>query len=255
MDQEKISSMKLIKIGSSKDNDIVIKKNKNISPYHCEIFEDDDHNIFLTDLNSTKGSFINNKKLKGSAMLKSNDIVKLGSTILPWNEYLNYQKEQYSKSEKDYSEEKNKETLSNKNTITIKNDINSINLIKQSYKTIGIISIIGSSIFILILIYVFNLFQKIGNSSTLYLIKATTFIDIGLIVLKIIGMSKLIKGNIKGYKIYLISSIIFISFLIIGIIYSDGDKLFPIIFCCLLLIFLIAVIEKKNNLKNKYEIT
>ncbi len=247
----KITNMKLVKIGNLKGNDIVLKKDKNISPYHCEIFEDNEDNIFLTDLNSSKGSYINGKKLKGSTILNSNDIVKLGTTILPWKEYLKYQK-QHVKIVKDNSKEK--DIQSNKNTLTTKKHPNNIELISKSFKTIGILSIIGSSIFILFLINMYYLFKKLDNSSALSFIKVITILDIGLIVLKIIGMSKLIKGNLKGYKIYLISSIIFMCFLFLGIIYSDGEKLYPIIFCCFLLIFLIAVIEKKNKLKNQYEI-
>ena len=123
MGQEKISNMKLVKIGNLKGNDIVLKKDKNISPYHCEIFEDDEDNIFLTDLNSSKGSYINGKRLKGSTILNSNDIVKLGTTILPWKEYLKYQK-QHVKIVKDNSKEK--EIHSNKNTLTTKNHPNNI---------------------------------------------------------------------------------------------------------------------------------
>lgn len=80
--------MKLVKIGRSDDNDVVLKNDLNISRNHCEIFQDDEGNIFLTDLESANGCFVNGKKVNGSTMLKTNDIVKLGTTVLPWKDYV-----------------------------------------------------------------------------------------------------------------------------------------------------------------------
>lgn len=80
--------MKLVKIGRSDENDIVLKNDLNISRNHCEIFQDDEGNIFLTDLESANGCFVNGKKVNGSIMLKTNDIVKLGTTVLPWKDYV-----------------------------------------------------------------------------------------------------------------------------------------------------------------------
>ena len=42
--------MKLIKIGRTEGNDLVIKDDTTISRNHAEIFQDDEGNIFLTDL-------------------------------------------------------------------------------------------------------------------------------------------------------------------------------------------------------------
>ena len=81
--------MKLIKIGRGKENDVVLTDDLNISRNHAEIFQDDDENVFLTDLESANGTFINGKKLKGSELLKTNDIVKIGKTVLPWKNYIN----------------------------------------------------------------------------------------------------------------------------------------------------------------------
>lgn len=80
--------MKLVKIGRSDENDVVLKNDLNISRNHCEIFQDDEGNIFLTDLESANGCFVNGKKVNGSTILKTNDIVKLGTTVLPWKEYV-----------------------------------------------------------------------------------------------------------------------------------------------------------------------
>jgi len=80
--------MKLVKIGRSDENDIVLKNDLNISRNHCEIFQDDEGNIFLTDLESANGCFVNGKKVNGSLLLNTNDIVKLGTTVLPWKDYI-----------------------------------------------------------------------------------------------------------------------------------------------------------------------
>ena len=80
--------MKLIKIGRSSENDIVIDDDTNISRHHAELFIDDEERVFLTDLNSANGTYVNGKKLLGSEFLKENDIVKIGKTVLPWKNYL-----------------------------------------------------------------------------------------------------------------------------------------------------------------------
>ena len=80
--------MKIIKIGRSSENDIVIDDDTNISRHHAELFIDDEKRVFLTDLNSANGTYVNGKKLIGSDLLKENDIVKIGKTVLPWKNYL-----------------------------------------------------------------------------------------------------------------------------------------------------------------------
>jgi hypothetical protein len=76
-----------LKIGRSPSCDITINDIA-VSREHAEIFHDDDGNTFLTDLNSSNGTFVNGKRLEGSTLLKFNDIVKLGNSLLPWRNYL-----------------------------------------------------------------------------------------------------------------------------------------------------------------------
>jgi len=79
--------MKQIKIGRSSTCDVVINDNA-ISREHAELFVDDEGNKFLTDLESSNGTFINGKQLKGSEKIQFNDIIKIGNTVLPWRNYL-----------------------------------------------------------------------------------------------------------------------------------------------------------------------
>jgi pSer/pThr/pTyr-binding forkhead associated (FHA) protein len=76
--------MKLVKIGRSVDNTIVVKDDTTISRNHAEIFQDDEGNIFLTDLNSSNGTYVNGKKLKESTIIAKYDIVKVGNTVINW---------------------------------------------------------------------------------------------------------------------------------------------------------------------------
>ncbi len=55
----------------------------NISRKHAEIVRRNDV-IFLKDLDSTNGTFINDKRLHGEAELKKEDMIKVGNTILKY---------------------------------------------------------------------------------------------------------------------------------------------------------------------------
>ncbi len=68
----------LLKVGKAVDNDVVLNI-PFISEYHLEIFRDVQGNVFMTDLNSSNGTFVNGNKLNGFIMLNSKDEVFLGS--------------------------------------------------------------------------------------------------------------------------------------------------------------------------------
>jgi len=78
--------MKMIRIGRDAENDVVLN-DAAVSRKHAEIFLDDDGNIFLTDLNSTSGTYVNGKKIAESVFLVSGDIVKLGEAQLDWEKH------------------------------------------------------------------------------------------------------------------------------------------------------------------------
>ena len=86
--------MRLLKIGRTEGNDLVIKDDTTISRNHAEIFQDDEGNIFLTDLNSSNGTFVNGNKLEDSVILKKKDIVKIGNTVIDWKVYFSENKAQ-----------------------------------------------------------------------------------------------------------------------------------------------------------------
>ena len=77
-------SFQLVKIGSAADNNIVLKE-EGISRHHAELFMDEDGNVFITDLDSTNGTFVNGTKIDGSMPLQKSDRVDLADLEVEWS--------------------------------------------------------------------------------------------------------------------------------------------------------------------------
>lgn len=76
-----------LRFGTSPKNDIVVQ-NSSVDLFHLELFSDTEGNVFITDLNSKSGTFINGKRLKGYTLLDSGDEVFLGESYhLNWEKY------------------------------------------------------------------------------------------------------------------------------------------------------------------------
>ena len=82
--------MRLIKIGSDQLNDIHIgfEKDPTVSRIHCEIFIDDQGNVFLTDKDSTNGTFVNGNKISEPKMLDELDVVLIGNSVVDWKGFI-----------------------------------------------------------------------------------------------------------------------------------------------------------------------
>jgi pSer/pThr/pTyr-binding forkhead associated (FHA) protein len=77
---------KLIKIGRSQDNDIVIN-HASVSRHHAELFVDAEGHVFIRDLNSANGTFINEVKIATGGQLHAGDSLQLGqSEKVDWQE-------------------------------------------------------------------------------------------------------------------------------------------------------------------------
>jgi pSer/pThr/pTyr-binding forkhead associated (FHA) protein len=72
-----MSNHRLLTVGREADNDIVID-DISVSRYHLQIFVDEENTVFVTDLNSTNGTFINGNKISGTQIIQKNDILKAG---------------------------------------------------------------------------------------------------------------------------------------------------------------------------------
>jgi hypothetical protein len=58
-----------LRIGSALDNQLVIES-VDVAPHHLELFCDTSGNVFITDLGSEQGTFVNNRRLDGFKLLK-----------------------------------------------------------------------------------------------------------------------------------------------------------------------------------------
>ena len=79
---------KVIKIGRAEDNHIVCA-HQTVNKYHAELFVDADGNVFLTDLSSMNGSFVNGKRANEPVLLKEGDVLKIaGNITIDWQRVL-----------------------------------------------------------------------------------------------------------------------------------------------------------------------
>lgn len=78
--------MKVIKIGRSSNNDIVVNDGK-VSRTHCQIIEEGNGNYLLIDSNSENGTYVNGVLRRSEVRLNQSDIVRIGNTTLPWQTY------------------------------------------------------------------------------------------------------------------------------------------------------------------------
>jgi pSer/pThr/pTyr-binding forkhead associated (FHA) protein len=69
-----------LRIGSSPNNQLTLD-DVGIDPYHLELFSDQYGNVFITDLDSNNGTFINDLPLKGFKLLKVGDKLRLGKNF------------------------------------------------------------------------------------------------------------------------------------------------------------------------------
>lgn len=79
--------MRVITIGRSSKNDIVIR-DANVSKIHLQIVLTDDGTYYCVDMNSTNGTYVNGRRITGKIRLHKNDIIRIGNTILPWQNYI-----------------------------------------------------------------------------------------------------------------------------------------------------------------------
>jgi len=86
-----------LRIGSARDNQFVIES-IDVAPYHLELFCDTSGNVFITDLDSEQGTFVNGRRLDGFQLLKKGDKVRFGQIhVFQWEELLPVEKNQHQK--------------------------------------------------------------------------------------------------------------------------------------------------------------
>ncbi len=78
--------MKVITIGRSSENDIVINDPK-VSRVHCQIVQFDNGTFGVVDFGSTNGTFVNGQRVHGQVALKKGDRVQVVKNEVPWLQY------------------------------------------------------------------------------------------------------------------------------------------------------------------------
>jgi pSer/pThr/pTyr-binding forkhead associated (FHA) protein len=79
-----LKQYRIIKVGRDAGNDVVMD-HVTISRRHAELFIDEDQNVFLTDLNSMYGTYVNGEKIMNPIILNRHDVVCFGDEqYLDW---------------------------------------------------------------------------------------------------------------------------------------------------------------------------
>ncbi|MBQ7361001.1 MAG: FHA domain-containing protein [Bacteroidaceae bacterium] len=79
--------MRVITIGRSLECNIVVNDIK-VSRVHLQLVQDESGVCFVVDFNSANGTFVNGQKIAGKVRLQPYDEIRIGSTKLPWQEYI-----------------------------------------------------------------------------------------------------------------------------------------------------------------------
>lgn len=79
----------MISFGRASSNDVVVNDPMVSANFHMKIEVLDDGQVRVVDCNSTNGTFVNGRKIPGSEMLKKGDIIRIGNTMVPWENYVN----------------------------------------------------------------------------------------------------------------------------------------------------------------------
>lgn len=73
-------------VGRSSENNIVID-DASVSRVHLQLVYDEQGNTLVVDLGSANGTFVNGKRINSETRLNTGDELRLGNTVLNWQEY------------------------------------------------------------------------------------------------------------------------------------------------------------------------
>jgi len=79
--------MKVITIGRSTENNDIVVNDEKVSRNHLQMVMDDNGNYSVVDLGSTNGTYVNGQRISGEVRLQPSDEVRIGQTVLPWQNY------------------------------------------------------------------------------------------------------------------------------------------------------------------------
>jgi len=80
--------MKVISFGRASSNDVVVNDPMVSSNFHMKLVFTDDNRVKVVDCNSTNGTFVNGRKVPGEVYINRGDIIRIGNSMIPWENYL-----------------------------------------------------------------------------------------------------------------------------------------------------------------------
>jgi len=81
----------IIKIGRNYNNKKLLTnpQDPTVSKLHLQLFVDDDYNVFVSDLKSANGTYVNHNRLTEPLLLEEGDMLSAGNCIVKWAAYIN----------------------------------------------------------------------------------------------------------------------------------------------------------------------
>lgn len=77
--------MKNFRIGKHSSNDYVVNEDT-VSRYHAQMTVTDSGEVYIKDLRSTNGTFVDGKKIQSETKLIAGNVVRLGNKVINWQE-------------------------------------------------------------------------------------------------------------------------------------------------------------------------
>lgn len=82
-----LNGLKEITIGRNLDNDVVLD-DPTVGRCHAKVIRHDDGHFSIVDLASTNGVYVNGRRIADEETINSNDVIRIGNTILNLEEIL-----------------------------------------------------------------------------------------------------------------------------------------------------------------------
>lgn len=80
--------MKVITFGRGPVNDVVISDPKVSSNFHMKLIFSDDAKIKVVDGPNLNGTYVNGKRIPGEMYISKGDFIRIGDTMVPWENYI-----------------------------------------------------------------------------------------------------------------------------------------------------------------------
>jgi pSer/pThr/pTyr-binding forkhead associated (FHA) protein len=77
----------IINIGRNKKNDVVIE-NLKVSNTHAQLIIDEKDKVYINDLQSENGTFVNGNIINELTELSQSDVVKLANYLFEWKKHI-----------------------------------------------------------------------------------------------------------------------------------------------------------------------